>query len=103
MPHGVCLNPQRRTAFAFKSEERLSGPLPRTAPRRYARRTTFTPQYIASSWACVSPAVDVAPAHADATACSADASEACETFTAGAAKPRTIAVRDSAIPIARSG
>src|SRR5205809_2412158 len=62
----------------------------------------LTPQYIASSCACVSPAVEVAPAQLDATACNADASELCDMGTAGAAKPRTIAVRDWAIPITRS-
>src|SRR5262245_4822336 len=98
MPHGVCEKPHRRMAFAFSTDERLSGPCPRTAPRRYARRTTLTPQYIASSCACVSPAALVAPAHDDATACSADASD---VGAAGAAKPRAIAVRDWAIPMAR--
>src|SRR3954447_22627180 len=103
MPQGVCEKPQRRTAFAFSSDERLSGPLPRTTPRWYARRTTLTPQYIASSCACVSPSVAVAPAHVEATACNAEASElCCDTLAAGAAKPRTIAVRDWAIPITRS-
>src|SRR5262245_49916778 len=99
MPHGVCEKPQRRTAFAFSNDERLSGPLPRTTPRRYARRTMLTAQYIASSWACVSPPTEVAPAHADATACNADASD---VWAAGAAKPRTIAVRAWATPMARS-
>src|SRR5512133_1610036 len=104
MPHGVCEKPQRRTAFAFSSEERLSGPFPRTAASRYVRRTTLTPQYMASSWACVSPAVEVAPAHAVATACRADESAACGVAAAvGAVKPRAIAVRAWATPIARSG
>src|SRR5215831_15302375 len=99
MPHGVCVKPQRRTASAFSCDERLSGPLPRTAPTAYARRTTLTPQYIASSCACESPAVDVAPAQDEATACSADASDVCAV---GAAKPRTIAVRAWATPMTRS-
>src|SRR5947207_2620769 len=99
MPHGVCEKPQRRTAFDFSSEERFSGPLPRTTPRRYARRRTLTPQYIASSWAWVPPAGDVAPAHAEATVCRAETSDVC---AAGAARPRTIAVRDWAIPMTRS-
>src|SRR5436305_1034178 len=62
----------------------------------------LTPQYIASSCACVSPPSEVAPAQVDATACRADASEPCGTDAAGAAMPRTIAVRDWAIPITRS-
>src|SRR5580765_6242366 len=99
MPQGVCVKPHRRTASAFRTEERLSGPFPRTTPRRYERRTMLTPQYIASSCECVSPARLAAPAHDVATACNADASDVWE---AGAAKPRTIAVRDWAIPMARS-
>jgi hypothetical protein len=99
IPQGVCEKPHRRTALAFRTEERLSGPFPRTAPRRYARRTILTPQYIASSCECASPAALVAPAHDDATACSADASD---VGAAGAAKPSAIAVRDWAIPMTRS-
>ena len=30
IPQGVCEKPQRRTASAFRSEERLSGPFPLT-------------------------------------------------------------------------
>src|SRR5690348_3642084 len=100
MPQGVCEKPQRRTALALSTDERLSGPLPRTALRRYARLTTLIPQYIASSCAWVSPARDVAPAQDAATAWRADASDV--VGAAGAAKPRTIAVRDWATPIARS-
>src|SRR4051812_34103408 len=57
------------------------------------------PQYIASSRECASPAAVVAPAHADATAASAAESVPCPTAPAGAAKPSTIAVRDTATPI----
>src|SRR5580765_2193866 len=57
------------------------------------------PQYIASSRECSSPAAVVAPAHADATAASAAESEPCRTAPAGAAKPSTIAVRETASPI----
>src|SRR5918999_6461641 len=108
MPHGVWLKPQRRTASAFRPEERLRGPLPRTGPSPYTRRTTLIPQYIDSSRECVSPAAVPAPAQVDATAASAEASEACGpaaagTFPDGAAKPRTIAVRGCArTPIRRA-
>src|SRR6185295_20159368 len=57
------------------------------------------PQYIASSRECSSPAAVVAPAHADATAARAAESEPCRTAPAGAAKPSTIAVRETASPI----
>src|ERR671936_247182 len=95
MPQGVCVKPQRRTASAFSAAERFSAALARSGGRPNARRTTFTPQYIA----CVPPAGDVAPAHALLTAWSAEPSDVGETFATGAAKPRTIAVRDWAIPM----
>src|SRR3954465_1556303 len=100
MPHGVWLKPQRRTAFAFRSDERLRGPLPRTGERPYAWRTTLRPQYIASSWACVDPEALVEPAHAAATACNADESVVCgEVAAVGGVKPRTIGGRAWAAPI----
>src|SRR5438105_348561 len=96
MPHGVCVKPQRRTASALSSDERSSDRLSRSGRSPYARRTTLAPQYIAG----VPPVGVVAPAHAEATACNADAS-LCGA-AAGAAKPKTIAVRAWAIPITRS-
>src|SRR4051794_10116332 len=96
MPHGVCEKPQRRTASAFITDERFRGALPLTKPRPYARRTMLMPQYMASRRECSLPAAVVAPAHDDATAASAAASEACGAAPDGAAKPRTNAVRVTA-------
>jgi hypothetical protein len=90
------VNPHRRTASAFISEERFNGTLPLTNPSPYARRTTLMPQYIASSRECSSPAAVVAPEHDEATAANADESEACGATPDGAAKPKTIAVRVTA-------
>src|SRR5829696_1416430 len=101
MPHGVCEKPQRLTASALRFDERLSGVLPRTAVRPNARRTMLIPQYIASSFECESPAAVPAPLHDAATACRAAASVACGCAVPdGAAKPRRIAVRGTATPIA---
>jgi hypothetical protein len=75
IPHGVCEKPQRRTALAFITVERFSGPLPRTGPSPWLRRTMLIPQYMASRREWVSPAAEVAPAHAAATVASADESE----------------------------